>query len=460
MSAPPFVADFDSSTGLVRALAAGLAREPYLRLGQSPLAGAAVRASRILPEPARAAVFAHAGAIEAIKPKALPKVQPEQFCRWVTDQYPRRQVDAVAIGSSNGAVAHLCAAMGVPWLPQTFLVPVRRRADPDDCVSDASLASAESRALLEAQPALTIHQMHDPNQDRLMVHHLAYFRMKIRALTAAYRRYLRHTLAPGGTILIVDGEISWPATRRGPRHAYQLGAVGGLAPEEYVAGSERVRQFLAADNADIREWHFPPVDDWAPEAEWGYDEELTPDIHAFAARHGYRVARLRFDTPDAAGPVVADVYRDWYATTGPPTTRLLVETFICAEPGWAIATRTVPLWLTFGTQPALDVFASYLSDRDEFDDIVITLFPHGVRSAGYAPANRWLEVARDHGVDATLAGVDAAKWPVDFAGLARYADELHDKVAPGPYPRPLSLPDAAAGVERHGPRHGVRWMWE
>lgn len=460
MSAPPFVAEFDSATGLVRALAASLAHEPYLRLGRSRSAAAAVRATRALPESMRSALFARAGAVEGIKPKQLPEVEPEQFCRWVTGQYARRTHDAVAIGSSNGAVAHLCAAMGVPWLPQTFLVPVRRRADPDNCVGDTALASDESAALLAAQPALAIHQMHDPNQDRLMVRHIAYFRMKMRSLTAAYRRYLRQTLAPGGTILIVEGCVRWPVTRRGSRHVYQHGAVGGLDPEEYDDGSSRVREFLATEHAVTHGWRFPSIDEWAPEAEWGYESALTADVRAFAARHGYRVARLSIDSPDAAGPIVADVYRDWYAVAGEPSKRLLVETFICEEPGWALATRTVPLWLTFGTEPSLAVFSRYLRHSDRFDEIAITLFPHGVRSAGYAAAERWRQVALDHGVSPTLAGVDADAWPVDFSGLATYAAELHRNVPADDYPAPLSLTEAAAAINRFGAASGVRWCWE
>jgi hypothetical protein len=460
MSTPPFVADFDSATGLVRSLGAALSHEPYLRLGRSPLMGRVVHATRALPEAARSAIFARAGAAEAIPPSRLPEVDPEEFCGWVTDQYSRRRAAAVAIGSSNGAVVHLCAAMGIPWLPQTFLVPVRRHADPDDCVADAYFASDTSQALLAAQPGLSIHQMHDPNQDRLMVRHIAYFRMKMRALTATYARFLHQVLAPGGTIVIVDNGTRWPVTRRASRHVYQQGAVGGLVPMEYVDGGPRVDRFLAGQGAPTDRWDYPAVTEWAPEAEWGYESALTTDVRAFAARHGYRVARLRIESPDSMGPVVADLYRDWYAATGRPANRLLVETFICTEPGWTLATRTVPLWLTFGTEPALDVFSDYLDEHSDLAEIAITLFAHGVRSAGYAAADRWLHVARRHGATAALADVDAQKWPSDFATLSSYADALHELAARGRYPEPLSVADAASEISRHGPSRGVEWIAE
>ena len=48
-------------------------------------------------------------------------------------QYPRRQYPAVVVGSANGAAVHLWAALGIPWLPQTFLVPIARSGvHPDD----------------------------------------------------------------------------------------------------------------------------------------------------------------------------------------------------------------------------------------------------------------------------------------------------------------------------------------
>jgi hypothetical protein len=320
------------------------------------------------------------------------------------------------------------------------------------------LASAESAALLAASPALAIHQMHDPNQDRLMVRNIAYFRMKMLALTATYRRFIARTLAPGGTILIVNTSLKWPVSRRRGRHVYQEGAVGGIAPEEYVHGSPRVARFLAEQDAKVRGWQFPPATEWAPEAEWGYEPALGADVRSFAAREGYRVEELCFETPDAMGPVVADAYQDWYAANGRPARRLLTETFICTEPGWALGTNTVPLWLTFGTEPSLETFAKYLANGSTFDEVAITLFAHGVRSAGYAAADRWLQVARDHGAEATFAGVDPHRWPSDFATLATYGEALHRLAPSGPRPRPMSLDHARAAVERFGPPYGVTWL--
>ncbi len=40
--------------------------------------------------------------------------------------YERRRYPGIALGSSNGAAVHLYTLLGIPWLPQSTLVPVHR----------------------------------------------------------------------------------------------------------------------------------------------------------------------------------------------------------------------------------------------------------------------------------------------------------------------------------------------
>src|SRR5262249_51172650 len=158
---------------------------------------------------------------------------------WVVDQYPRRQYPAVFIGSSNGAAMHLCCAMGAPWLPQTLLVPVRRAGvDLDDIPGIAAATMQSARELLQANPELALYQMHDPNQDRLMSRLMAYFRVKRLELGATYERFIEDTLAPGGTLVLLECRLAAPAARLGPRHFFQTGGLGDIPLEEYVRGSD------------------------------------------------------------------------------------------------------------------------------------------------------------------------------------------------------------------------------
>jgi hypothetical protein len=121
------------------------------------------------------------------------------------------------------------------------MVPVRNPGnDPDDPGRDLEWGRRPARALLDANPEVQVHHMHDPVQDRLMLEQMTYFRLKRLRLGPAYERFLRDTVEPGGTLLLVDCRQRWPVTRVGERHLFQFGAVGGATQDELSGGSDRV----------------------------------------------------------------------------------------------------------------------------------------------------------------------------------------------------------------------------
>lgn len=178
------VASFDSASTFLRVLAQHLHGKGSPALGLGPAARTTSRVLPVvnkLPGGVREALYTWSGWSEAVPKDRVGDVDAEAIAAWAAGQYPRRRYPAVLIGSSSGAVAHLAALAGVPWLPQTFLVPVRhRRLDPDE----PKTAMAD--------------------------------------------------LEPGGTVLVVDCAERWPTTTIGPRELFQHGAVGDATPEEYA----------------------------------------------------------------------------------------------------------------------------------------------------------------------------------------------------------------------------------
>jgi hypothetical protein len=121
---PRYVADLDSTTAMVRATGRYLRGKDLPGMGIVPAfmepVGTLVNA---LPRRAREFLATYGGWSEAIPPEKLHKVSPEVISEWVVNEYPEREYPAVMIGSSNGALVDLCCALGIPWLPQTFLIP-------------------------------------------------------------------------------------------------------------------------------------------------------------------------------------------------------------------------------------------------------------------------------------------------------------------------------------------------
>lgn len=436
---PRFLAAFDSATVMVMATAAYLRGEPFPALGNPPALKPLVKATRLLPTSWRQRAFIASGAAETVNPRRMSRIDVEEVSEWVTGRYPERRYPAVFVGSSSGALVHLCAALGVPWLPQTFLIPVRQRVHPDDPMAAMEAGIEPGKALLEANADIALHHMHDAVQDRMMIRVLTYFRYKRRTLGAAYERFLSERLAPGGEIVIVDCRADWGTTRIGPRHVYQHGAVGGATEEEFHHGSERVAEYLARHDSPVRRWSGPEPDERSPEAEWGFDDALSENVERFAAERGIKVRRLVIEGPMSLSPLVADLYRWWYGRRGMAADRLLLESFAIVAPWWALRTGSVPFWMTFNDEGSLAAAREYLDGGRAFDEIMLTLFQNGVDTVGQPTGDDWRALLSRARREGRPAGVDLDRFPHDLAQYARYDEAIAETPARHPLPGYLTI---------------------
>jgi len=424
------VADFDSATALLFGLAKALRGKEFAYLGQSPVKATLVRASAVLPRDLRRKVYAVASGREGVAPERLGEVDLERVADWVAGRYAGSRFPGVLVGSSNGALTHLAAACGIPWLPQTLLVPVRRPgADPDDLQAAFEFGARHAGSLLDANKGVVLHHMHDPNQDELSTSQMACFRVKWTGLAPSYQRFLEERLSPDAPLVVVRDDSTWPVTRLGDRHVFQLGARGGMSPEEYLAA--------------------PEPDDTAPEAEWGFAEPLLDRLADWAQRRGHPLVQVRYDHPQTPAAAVADTVRAWQRRRGEAAQRLLVSSFIVHDPWRTLASGSVPFWTFFPTQQAALDLAGYLG-RAEYDEIDVLMFSHGARSRGLVGADSWTRLAQRARKRGSLLGVDPRRFPADFAVFAHYTDALRKlPVSHGSWP-PLPVDEALAGLAAGG----------
>jgi hypothetical protein len=423
------VASFDSASAFLASLARALRHEDFPYLGQSRLKVPLVYASRVLPTPLRRRAYALASGREGLSPDDLARVDMEKVAAWVTSRYGERAVPAVFVGSSNGALTHLAAASGVPWLPQTLLVPVRRPgADVDDYRAAADFGIRHAHKLLDPNPGIHLHHMHDANQDALSASQMAYFRIKWQRLPEAYRAFLQRCLSPGAPVIVVRDTSAWPVTRYDDRHVFQAGARGGMSAQEYL------------DLPGV-----PAPDDTAPEAEWGFAEALLDAVRAWAEPAGHPVIEIRYDHPQHPAAAVADTMRTWLRSRGYPAERLLVSSFIVHDPWRTLATASVPFWTFFPVQSAADDLRAYL-DEAGYDDIDIMLFSHGVSSRGIAEARTWEQLAHRARRQGRLLGTDPTAFPADFPVFVRYAKQLRALPQADGQFTTMSVEDALRGL--------------
>jgi len=378
----------------------------------------------------------------------------------MVNEYPQRQYPAVAIGSSSGALVHLGTALGIPWLPQTFMIPVKHPGiHPDEPKQVMEWGMKPAKALLDANPELQLHHMHDPNQDRLTIQGMSYFRVKRLRLGATYKNFLENSLPAGGTIFLVECQRPWPATKIGDRHIFQFGALGGATEADFFQGSDRVVKYLERYGSHKRRWNPPTPNGEYPEAEWGFEPALSEDVEQFAAARGYRIQRIVFQKPEHLSPFVAELYRWWYKQRGILGNRLLVESFLLTEPMWALRTGSVPFWMKFNMEPSLNWIEQYLESTDPYDEIYTILFSHGVNAIGLPTIDRWRAVfnyARKRG---EFVGVEEDKFPRNFATLIRYYTDLKRQIhARYPVPGSLRLEQLDKFIQEAGDRFPVRWL--
>jgi hypothetical protein len=452
MRLPREVAGFDSASAMVVALARFLDGQDTPPLGKPAFAALRPLAALVarVPGAARRSVYSVFSGAEGRPEAEIAALDADAVFGGVADAYPRRRYPAVVIGSSNGALTHLCAALGVPWLPQTLLLPVRQREiSPDDPARAAHAFDRTARELLDRNTDLVLHHMHDPNQDRLTLRRMAYFRVKRTRLGGAYERFLTDTLAPGAPIVLAECGQRWPATTIGERHLFQFGGVGGMPASEYYDGSPRVTDYLRRYRAPTRQWTAPPADTEAAEAEWGFEPGLDEDVAAFAHRHGHPVLRLRFAAPEDLSPLVAELYRWWYRRRGLPADRLVIDSFMLLDPWWTLRTGAVPYWSAFPVEPSLRRLEHYLDGTKPYDHMHLGLFCHGVESVGMATADQWSRLLSRAGVQGSFAGVSPRLYPSDPRTLFGFQRALRAIPDRPPRPRPLPLDTVAAFLEQH-----------
>ncbi|MEV1078043.1 hypothetical protein AB0I98_07265 [Streptomyces sp. NPDC050211] len=435
--------DFDSSVAAVRAASRFLRGKDFRGLGVGPGSARLADLASHLLSPARRRLFVFAAHLQGAPLTQVRRVSGEDLAAWTADQYGPGPYPAAFIGSGSGAAVHLAGALRAPVLPQTYLVPVRARLDPDQPRAALRAGQEFGRRLVEANPELSLCHMHDPSQDRAMLVRFMYFRFKRLRLGAVLEWFLEQRLAPGATIFIVDCTLTWPVSVLGDRHRFQFGALGGMPPDEYASGSDRVARHLAEQHSPVRRWDAPPPDERYPEAEWGYDDSLTPDITALAARCGYQVRRITIGEPEHLSPLVADLYRWWYRRRGLAADRLLVETYNQWEPHWALRLGAVPFWLQFTAESSYGLLDQYLRrDEQPYRHIHVNLFSNALRSVGQVPAERWSELARRYAsTERGLLGVDERAYPEDIGSTLRYQPALAALSPRHPLPPPLGLED-------------------
>ncbi len=424
----PFVALFDSATVMVRSLTNVLHGRDFKGMNAIPdFLSPFLHVFTWIPRSLRSKLFMYIGRLDALPVDFIPSVNIHLVTSILCSNIPQRRYPAVLIGSPDGALIHACAAMGIPYLPQTLPLILRKpEIDPDDISADMKWAKPRAEQILTLNPDIHISQMLDPVHDRIMSQVLCYFRIKMIHLVESYRNWMSNHLEPGATILISDCRKQWKTVKINDLYTFQLGGAGDLSDDEYWNGSARLESFLKEHNSVRTTFNAPEPDSVSPEAEWGYDARLTGDIVSFAREKGFKTGIISYGEPQDMSAFVADLHKKWFRLLGVPADTLFVESFMYMEPYMALKARLIPYWMYFNTVESATKLHSYLqassSGKKEkpYKNTFLSLFSNGIRTPGFVPVEHWENSVSSASENTILLGVEKNNYPEDFASNLNY----------------------------------------
>lgn len=367
--------------------------------------------------------------------EALNQFDLEDFFSAYTRRYPSGQYPAIVLGSPGGGVAHLAALLDAPFLPACGLVGARHKIHPDDLAAYLTTADEAARRLGPTEGfELIVH--YDPIHDRDLVARAALVRVRLLSLPKSYREFIRQNLAPGGVLIVAECTYPWPQIKLGPNCFLQIGGLGGIVPEEYLA-----------------KYPWPGVVRERRESEWGCPEELVQDLREFAKASGIRILEILGGHPEDYSLLAYRAYR----AAGAREDVVLFDCFTTMDARFCKRTGIPPLHLPFGTRDAL-AFAQEFALAHPGIRKLLLLHPTFAAPPDWAELGEWREALGE----GLILLVDEPYWPGDPYAPFALAGRLSELEREWSLPVPLSLsleellkllsePSSSAGRMARGP---------
>lgn len=420
-----------SSPGVTRAVSAGL-RDEYCDALQLPgWQRAALRFLGGLPQAWGSAAIERFQALSGLSPTVLDGLAVDDLAAARLRDYAvlNGPFPAVAIGAAlGGATAHLALALGAPFLPQAFVVTLRGGA-PDGDVRAYFRRSAELARQIAAQnPGVLTIQHYDPVHDGWLTRRANHLRFKLLDVPTAHIQFIRRNLAPGGAVVYLDCSAPWLRYRVGERSVFQVGGWGGIPPEEFLEGSERLARYARSIGLKHSAWKLPgyPLER-GPESEWGCEPAFGAALEAFCRVEGYRFVRIALPAPHDFSRLAFLAAGRLLQAAGRAPTGALVETFTQFDATAARLGDLLPLWLVFNTQDSLAFLQAMTPHFPTGRPVFFSPLATFSRTPDLVPWPAW--AAALDGLAWTNIGARPGHYPGDARALVDWAKPLRRWVA-------------------------------
>jgi hypothetical protein len=371
----------------------------------------------------------------ALDPEVARSITTEDLVRARLCDYDavlEKRYPALVTGAAmGGASAHLAAVLGVPFLPQPFILGLRGGSPYDELDAHLKLTSEVARRVLRRNPDLMAIAHFDPIHDGWLTRTVSHLRFKLIALPPGYQNFIKDVLEPNGVIFYLESGAPWLQYELGERHRYQVGGWGGIPAREFIEGSDRIEEALKRAGSPHRGgWSIEgKTTREMPESEWGSEPGLAKALQAFAEAEGYNFYRIAGEDPNAFSTLAFRAHEGLYAHQGRSPQGVVIETFTQYDPGLVLRTGLIPLWLIFNTTDSLSFLKScagaFPANLPVFFSALVTLS----RTPDMVPWDEWAQALSPF--DMRNIGARPHRYPEDLVSLWAWTDRLRDQVDPG-----------------------------
>ena len=433
----------DSSTVVVRSIGAVLKGEefdPFMASGFERI-GATI--CNNLPRNSRKSLMEYLSGLLGCPMSFAGNVRSRELESWAVNQYPKREYDAVIVGAPSGGAAHLGSLLGAPFLTQHFLLAFKGRFPIDDSTRYLAGCEKASRTIVENNPDVHVIIHYDPIHDRFLVKGTGFIRIKLLNFPGTYRDFIASRLKKNGAIILLGCRYPWKQYRIAERISYQLGGLGGVTPDEFYAGSERIAEFISRERSVSEKssggqthsgWLLDgyPLEE-TPESEWGLIESFAEDVKSFASERGFGLIEINLNHPDELSTLMFKAFGKLISSEHPNARPLIfMDSFTNSSPSFNRKVSARPLWLPFICDDSYDYAVKILDREPAETEILLALHPTFCDPFDLTPLEKWMKyLARFRKV--TLVGVDPGKYPADLTSYFTFSDDLkrYEKSNPG-----------------------------
>jgi len=364
--------------------------------------------------------------ISGLLPEVLDDFSVDELIRQRLGDYAKLSGNfpAITVGAAlGGATAYMSLALGGPFLPQAFVTTLKRGSLTGDVNEYFHRSFDTALRLAEENPGLMTIQHYDPVHDGWMTRFVNHLRFKLLDLPSAYAEFIKSRLEPGGAVVYLEGGASWLRYRVGPRSVFQVGGWGGISAEEFLEGSQRIREYATRAGLKITDWKLKDYPlERGPESEWGSEPGLAEALEDFSKREGYRFVRIPLPHPNDFSRLAFATAQSLLDKEGRQPAGLLVEMFSQFDSNAAMQSGLLPLWLIFNTHDSLEYLKEMRPQFPAGKPVFFSPLATFSVTPDLVPWKDW--EAALAGIEWTNIGTRPSHYPADARALVKWVEPL------------------------------------